>query len=264
MKKYWTAYKSAYQENITYKGPVFIRAIRDVLLTLFFIVLWSAVFQQKEVINGYTFNSIITYYILVRLMDQLYSFQTTRLLNEDIVEGNLSNYLVKPMNYILYLASYVLGRRTARTTLTFILVIAIFVFFSNYVMPPSNLINLLIFILSAMLSWILFFEIAFLLGVISFWFSEVSNLRSVLEHIILILGGLWIPIDLFPEKIAQIVNLLPFKYLYNSPVQVYQGKLSTNDLLTMFVIELVWITLFHLIGKYLFSRGLKTYAAFGN
>lgn len=264
MKKYWTTFKSSYQENITYRGSVFIRAVRDVLLTLFFIVLWSALFQQKSVIDGYTFKSIVTYYILVRLMDQLYSFQTTRLLNEDIVDGSLSNYLMKPINYTVYLASYVLGRRIARTTLTFFLIIAVFVFLNSYILLPSSILNLLIFIVFAVLSWILFFEIAFLLGVTSFWFSEASNLRNVLEHVILFLGGLWLPINLFPEKIAQILNILPFKYLYNSLVQVYEGKLSANELITMFVVELVWIVLFHILGKYLFSKGVKNYAAFGN
>lgn len=264
MYKYWTVFKTSYQENVTYRGSVFIRLIRDVLLTLFFIVLWAQLFKQTSNIGGYTFKSITTYYILVRLMDQLYSFQTTRLLNEDIVDGTISFFLMKPMNYMKYLASYVLGRRAARTTLTFLLIIGIFAFFRDYVAFPVNPQVFAIFVLFAILAWLLYFEIAYLLGVISFWFSEASDLRSVLEHIMLILGGLWIPIDLFPPTVVQIINFLPFKYLYSSLVQIYEGKVSLPELLIMFFIEIAWIITFHQLGKYLFSKGLKTYASFGN
>jgi ABC-2 type transport system permease protein len=263
MKKYWTSFKTSYQENITYRGSVFIRAIRDVLLTLFFVVLWGVLFQQKSVIGGYTFNSMVTYYILVRLMDQLYSFQTTRLLNEDIVSGDLSNYLSRPIKYTYYLMAYVLGRRIARTTITFLLVVFVFIFFNSYIALPPSLFNIAIFIPFAILSWLLFFEIAFILGVISFWFSEASDLRSILEHVILILGGLWIPLDLFPKNVEAILNLLPFKYLYGSLVQIYQGRLTNSELVTMFAIESLWVLFFHFFSQRLFAKGLRNYASFG-
>ena len=48
------------------------------------------------------------------------------------------------------------------------------------------------------------------------------------KHLIRLLSGSIIPIWFFPDWLADILNLLPFVYIYQLPLDIYIGS-ATND-----------------------------------
>lgn len=263
MHKYLEVIKIAYSLQLAYRGGMLIRCVRDIVTVLFFVLLWSALFRKTSVIGGYTLPSIITYYIIARIIDQLYSYEPARLLSRDIRQGDLSNYLVKPWKYVLYLASYTFGRRFARTTFSFLAIGLVFVLVPQFVVLPSSILYLLYFIISAVLSWVLLFEMIFVLGALSFWISETGGIRTAFEQMTLVLGGLWVPLDLFPKNVLYFLSYLPFKYFYFNLVQIYQGKISSSQITSGIWIQIIWMAAFGLLTAFLWKKGIKVYGAFG-
>lgn len=263
VKKYWANFSASYHRNFTYRVAVIIRTARDITMPAFFILLWSALFRNNSAIGGYTFKDIVAYYILVRIFDRFYTFYPARILNRNIRNGDLSNFLIKPIKYPLVLAFLTLGQRVSETTFTLIIVSVLFLFFPNIVSYPPNWFQTALFIIFAILSWVMFYEMALLFGMISFWTTEVGNLRSAVDQLILLLGGLWIPLNLFPAGVEKILNYFPFKYLFYFLVQVYQGKLESDVLVNNFIIELSWIILFGIVINILWKAGVKKYENFG-
>lgn len=263
MWKYWLFFKAAYQITISYRVAVVIRVIRDLAIPAFFILLWSALYKDRQDIGGFTLQAMATYYIMVKILDQIYTYEPSSAVNRDIKMGDLSNHLVKPISYIIFRAFYALGRRLARISLTIIAVILLFLFFPNLVAYPSSLNNWIWFGVILIVSWTLFFEVAFIMGELAFWLSQTWNFRGASEQVMTILGGFWIPLNLFPENIQAVLNLLPFRFLYYYPVQVFQGKVDLSQIYREFTIEIFWVVLFGMFIKFLWDKGIEKYEGVG-
>jgi len=263
VRKYLRFIIVAFNVQMIYRGSMMLRGVRDVASVLFFVILWSALFKEQSVIKGFTFNAMVTYYILTKIIDQIYSYEPSRLMTRDILTGDLSNYLTKPMKYFAYMMFLSIGRRFARSFMSIVLVILAFVFIPQYVFVSPNASSFLFFCLSGFLSWLLLFECAFLLGTLSFWSSETSGIQTAFDQLVLVLGGSWVPLNLFPEAVTKITSILPFKYLYYNLVLVYQGKLSNNELVWQFAMQFFWVAVLFLCCYLSWKRGVKTYASFG-
>ena len=56
---------------------------------------------------------------------------------------------------------------------------------------------------------------------------------------------------------------LPFQYLTYIPVLALQGKLESATIYQHLFNQLVWITILYIIYKYIWSKALKNYTAYG-
>lgn len=263
MKKYLRFAYASYESQMMYRGAMLIRGLRDVSGVLFFIVLWAALYKSKAEISGFTFSAMVTYYILVKIIDQIYSYEQGRLVSEDIKNGDLSNCLSKPYSYFFYRIFFSIGRRLARTSTSFSLVVLAFIFLPQWLVFPQNSTSFLFFVISAALSWVLLFELSYLIGLLSFWTSDTGSMRTAADQLIGFLGGVWVPLSLFPKQIADILNILPFKYLYFQLVQIYQGKIIGQELYFSIVIQFLWVIIFSILCRFTWAKGIKNYSAYG-
>lgn len=264
MNKYLLILKVSFTSFVSYRVSLVIRLIRDVLMTSFFLFIWSVLFKQKQLIGGYDFSSMVTYYIVARIIDQLYTLDPSKVLAEDVVTGSLSTHLIKPYHYLGYMWGRAVGRRLARTLPSLIFVIAIFIVFNSSLVFPNSIIQTTLFILSVMLAWLLMFEIAIFVGETSFWISKISGINSAINQTILLLGGMWAPISLFSPIAQKIMGFLPFQYLYFHPIQIYQNKISIPVALHGLGIETVWILIIGVLIIVLWKKGIRRYEAYGN
>ena len=50
------------------------------------------------------------------------------------------------------------------------------------------------------------------IGLLAFWFEHVQPFRWIFQKLVFIAGGLFFPIDLFPDGLRRVVANLPFAY----------------------------------------------------
>ena len=101
-----------------------------------------------------------------------------------------------------------------------------------------------------------------LIGLISFWFLEVSSLLFIYMMINYFLSGHMIPLDWLGEFGAW-VQYLPFKYLAYLPAAIMLGKYTHVELARELSIELSWVLLLLAANRVAFNRGVRRYSAFG-
>ena len=70
---------------------------------------------------------------------------------------------------------------------------------------------------SLLLSFLLGFLMEALIGLIGFWFLEVSSLVFIYMMITFFLSGQMLPLDWLPAVITRPLEFLPFKYLAYFP-----------------------------------------------
>jgi ABC-2 type transport system permease protein len=71
------------------------------------------------------------------------------------------------------------------------------------------------------------------------------------QVIVLLFSGATIPLAFFPEGLRRVVDFLPFRAVYDSPLTILLGGTQiTEDVMNTLLIQLIWVVI---LG--IFSRG---------
>ena len=69
--------------------------------------------------------------------------------------------------------------------------------------------------------------------------------------------------ELLPSGWVVVLKALPFQYLAYFPATVFLGKVEGTDLVYGLLFELAWVVTFFILARWLYSRGLRRYSAYG-
>lgn len=222
-------------------------------------ILWSITQKTDSEIHR-----LFTYYILFFLFfDLVTTGRIARLISRDIRRGDLNGHLMRPINYIAVVWIHVLSFIAARLIIPFIILIG-FVLVRPDILAPSSFTNFLLFLISSIICFFLWNFFVTIIGAISFWVNEVMQLLNVINLLLNIVIGRYIPVYLFPKPIQDIISLTPANYFGNFQIQIYQGSLSSNDILKGFVVMIIWTIILAFITKVIFNKGVRIYEASGS
>jgi len=118
------------------------------------------------------------------------------------------------------------------------------------------------FVASLAMAFLMGFLIESLIGLISFWFLEVTSLLFIYMMINYFLSGHMIPLD-WLGGFGEAVAYLPFKYLAYFPAAIMLGHYSPSELGFELCIELCWVIGLLIVNRIAFARGVRRYGAFG-
>jgi len=263
MAKYWHYFKVGYLILSSYRSTVFFGLLRHFVIVSMSIFLWGTIFRQKSMIDGFDFRLVVTYYIFVEIIDIFYTTTAARVTSRDINKGDLNNYLTKPINYWAYLLFYGFGSMTNYVLLGIAAFIIGGLFFPNLIYFPTNYWLTPLTILIIIVSAILYNQIFYVVGLVTFWISDNSQFRSGIKQLVGVLGGRWIPLTFFPSSILTILSFTPFPFLFNYIFKVFSGSLSFGEIGALLTKELIWLAGLMWLGNILWKKGLKRYEAFG-
>ena len=263
MGKYRQVYKVSVQNTLAYRGPILIYRLSTLLIVIIVAFVWLAA-DTAGTIGGFTKNSLITYYFISMVMTPFIAWYPVGSIKREINEGSLaSSILPKPLNYFLYKFFQEFGWHTVSPIIGLIVSAAALILFGKYLVWDQNILQFGLFLVAVTFSAWLTFGISYCLGLLSFWFTEIEGITSILWMGIFIFGGQGIPISFFPDSIRPLVELIPFRYVFSVPLEIFTHRLNTGGLLVGFMMQITWLVVFWLLGKFLWHRGLKIYSSFG-
>lgn len=234
----------------------------EVLVT---IAVWRAVFASRSAqqIGGYTLNEMLVYVILAVFFGMVTRGSGTGTFARDIYDGSLTKYLVYPLSVY----SYKLGTYLPRSFFAFVgACLALFgILFLGYwpIELSLTVISVLAGIIALFLATLLFFLMLFCVEVIAFWVEHVWALSVILTFSTMLLSGKWIPLDLFPVPLQQLLAYSPFPYIVFFPLNVFMGRVPSAEILPGMAILMLWIGIIFCIGQLLYRRGLRSYTGVG-
>ena len=144
-------------------------------------------------------------------------------------------------------------------------------FCRGYFPPAPDGLTIAAYILSLLLSFLLGFFLEATLGMIGFWFLEVSSIIFAYMLFQYLLSGHMFPIDMLADiptgltgvSLADIVRLLPFEYTAYFPAAVWLGKITGWELVRGILVEIVWLVVMIGVCRFVWWRGTKRYSGFG-
>src|SRR5262249_41159025 len=137
------------------------------------------------------------------------------LVDEDVRTGALTLQLVRPLAYPMYRLWTTMGERVVRFAVNGL---AASVVAWVLVGPiPWNPLGLLALLVSLPLALAIDFLGNFLIGLGAFWLEDTSGLVLIYSRVTMILGGMLIPLEFFPDAVRPIMQALPFASMVYGP-----------------------------------------------
>lgn len=263
MKKYILVFKNSFSEYFAYRLNFILWRVRIVISVLITYFLWFSVYQGNSEIFGYNASQMMTYVLLISFLNGVVLSTQTQRVADEINTGDLSNFLVKPLNFFGFNIARDLSDKILNTLFSF----AELVMFILILKPPffiqTNLFLIGLFLFTVFLAALLYFEISLLLSYIGFWSKETWAPRFIFFILVTFLAGTYFPLDIFPEPIFNFLKLLPFTYIIYFPLKIYLGQINYYQLAESFTIMTSWIIFLWFITKIVWRKGLIIYTAEG-
>jgi ABC-2 type transport system permease protein len=267
MGKYWHVTLVGIQNTLAYRANFVARAAFGLLPLLGTLALWRAIFASNpgaSQVAGYSLSEMTSYYLLVTLVSTLTAVaEDDWQIAAEIREGRISQFLLKPMDYLAYrLCLFAAGRLVY--TLSAGLPVGLFILFQwQHVVLPASLEACAAFALATVLTALLQFLISYTMALLAFWVLEISTFVFILYAFEYVAGGYLFPLDILPGAVADALNLTPFPYQLYFPVSVYLGRVHGAQVWQGLAIQAAWVVATYGLARAVWQRGLRQYAAFG-
>jgi ABC-2 type transport system permease protein len=267
MGKYLHVISVGLQTNLQYRVNYFTRTLFSFIPLFAMLSLWRTIYAGNGAAaahNGFTREQMIFYYLLVAVVDVFTAVnEDDWQIAADIREGNISQFLLKPMDYLWFRLGLFFSGRIA-FVMTAALPLAVFIFcFRQYFMPPADAATLGFFLVSLVLTALLQFFISFAMAMLAFWLLEISTFIFILYAFEYLASGHLFPLDILPAGVKQILFCTPFPYQLYLPIQIYLGKISGAQVWSGLLVQFFWVVAAYLFARFMWRRGVTKYAAYG-
>ncbi|HEY5741674.1 MAG TPA: ABC-2 family transporter protein [Terrimicrobiaceae bacterium] len=263
--KYWSVFTTGLQNTFVYRWNFLLRSIFAIVPLIGTVFIWKALFESRgEDIRGYDFGQMIYYFLAVLLIDNLVTPTDDEWqIAAEIREGQINNFLSKPIDYLAYRASLFLSARLLYTAITILPVIAVFAWFHEFIVLPKDPVTWSLFAISLVMAAAIQFLIAYALAMLAFWILEISTVVFILYSFEYYLSGRLFPLNVMPDWMQTILMFLPFTYELYFPVAILLEKVRGVELWGGLAIQSAWVALSFAAARWMWRAGLRRYESVG-
>lgn len=270
---WWTILRISLEERLVYRGDFALGTLMRFLPILTQIFLWWAVFTaassgagvDQTRIVGYSYHDFVAYYLLTMVTRAFSSMPGLASgIARDIRDGTVKKYLIQPIDMLSFLllnriAHKLVYYTVATLPFAFVFYLCRSFFPSGWPEPQV----MLAYVASLLMAFLLGFFLEATIGMIGFWFLEVSSLLFVYMLFNFFFSGHMFPIDMLPGVWGEVVRLIPLQYLAYFPAAVFLGKVQGPELIQGLWIQFAWVLFFMFTSRLTFQMGVRRYSGYG-
>ncbi|RME60766.1 MAG: ABC transporter permease [Caldilineae bacterium] len=236
--KYWAILRTQLQNSLAYPMDLLARSLMIVIFMWVFVNLWRVTYGAAGAtsIAGLTLRDTMWYLMMAEAV-MLSKTDLSRTISEQVKDGSVAYLLNKPFNIVLYHFAAGLGDSLVAFVGN---VVAGGVLVWWLVGPPPGPVGWLFAGAAVLLAWLLDFCFSALIGFTAFLAEEVSAFRWIYQKFLLVLGGLLIPLDFFPDWLKNISLSLPFSWIIYGPARLFVDP-TWPRLVEVLSRQLIWL-----------------------
>lgn len=265
LSKYFNIFKLSLAERLAYRSDFLLGTFLRMLPLVTTLLLWRAVYENKNEISGYTFRQVVAYLLLVHVSRTFSSMPGLASgIARDVRDGNLKKYLIQPLDLLGYLLAHRVAHKVAYIVTSIPLYSLIMYLFWNYFDWPSDHRMYLAYLAALVMAFLLGFAFEASLGMLGFWFLEISSFLYLVNTVNFFVSGHFLPLDLLDPWVAAVLKLLPMQFMAYYPAALIMGKAGDWDgVLAGLMVEAAWCLAFLLVARLAYGAGLRRYCGYG-
>jgi ABC-2 type transport system permease protein len=267
LRKYVNIFRVSLIERMTYRGDFLLGTLLRFFPMITTILLWDAIYQgdeHKRLAGGFTLRQMVSYLLLIHISRMFSSMPgLSASIAYDIREGQLKKYLLQPLDLIGYLLAYRAAHKVAYIATSALPYGILFGLCWSYFDGLPDPLTFLAWLAALLLGFVIGFFFEASMGMVGFWFLEVSSLLWVVNTINYFISGQMFPLELLGHPWDVILKSLPFQYLAYFPATVFLGRVQGAELVQGLLTGSAWALAMIFLSRWLYARGLRRYSAYG-
>jgi ABC-2 type transport system permease protein len=250
-------------EQWQYRASLMMYILYGIISPVVFLSVWRSIAQTQGQVGGLTANDFTIYYLVLLAVSNLTAEITIWILAYRIQDGTLSAELLKPVHPILTtnLVTNLANKALTVLVLAPVWVVVAFLFQADFSsVRPSGL---LLGLVAVAVGFVINFLMGAAITCLAFWTTRVYSFSEFFYGVVLVFGGLFVPLDLLPAGAQAAARLLPFQLFLYFPVQLILGKMDSAQIWQNFALQGIWTVLLFLALTWVWKAGLKRFSAVG-
>ena len=260
LRKYIALVRAGIMESLHFRLGTAVTLFANLIYLVLVYFLWKAVYDSAgvDVVNGMTFTDTMIYLILATALFNFLEMFVVWDMSRSIQSGAIILDLLKPMQYRSYKFWSYSGSHVSQFVLAFIPTFIVVMIVTKGAIPIG--LNLVRFLISVVMALVVNFSIEMIVATLCLYTESTWGINIVKETIVLVLSGASIPLAFFPESIRNIISWLPFRAIYDIPLQVLLNKGGSDTLeglAKMWGMQLGWCVILGLAGMLFWNHAVK-------
>lgn len=261
--RYRALFRACLTESLTYRSQNLVWVVQGVLPPLFAIIAWLAIYGDRGQVGGFTRSDMITYYLVIAIAWYIIGGRINGQIARAIKDGTVAHQLLKPS---AALALQVLAEqcwKLVSLTLALPLYLVLVLYFRHDLHIALTVPRVAVALLSTLVSAVIFIILEIMLGIMAFWTTNTRNLFDVYDLLLILASGELVPISMFPRPLGAALNVLPFRYTFSFPVEIFLGKLDPAQTVLGLLAQVAWLAVLCGLARLMWVHGLRRYSATG-
>lgn len=266
MKKYLSFFRLRFLMGLQYRTAAWAGVATQFVWGGLEIAMFRAFYQAEPERFPMTFSATVTYIWFQQAFLALFaSWMLENEILESIKDGNIAYELCRPIRLYPLLFVRGLALRMARASLRCmpILVFAVLLPEPYGLRAPFSLGAFAVFILSMVLGLLVTVAFGTLIYVITFYTISSQGLRLVATTVMDFFNGAVIPLPFFPDRMREVMEVLPFAAMQNVPLRIYSGDLWGMDAVRAIGLQMIWLLILAAVGQGIMTRAQRKLAVQG-
>lgn len=239
IQKYLAVLSVTTQSSLAYPLDTFARCGFMAMVIFVFAQLWTTTFQLsgRSLVGGFDLARMVWYLVLTETIIMSCPRVFTKI-DQEVKNGDLAYTLNRPYNYALFQYATYLGNAALVLPVNFLVGAGLAYLLAGppRVAPVAWPAIAVCVILAISLNFVV--ELA--IGLLAFWFEDTYAFFWIYQKTVFTLGGLFLPLDLFPTTLRRVAENLPFTAIAYGPARL-TATFSEGLFLNTVATQLVWL-----------------------
>ena len=255
LDKYGAVGRLNLQNHLVYVTDFLWRSIFLIIIVFIFLQLWRGAYGSlgRDTVADYTLPEMLWYFMFAETI-VLSRPRLSGRIDDDVKQGSLAYALSKPYSYVLYQYATFASEVTLRllaNALVGSLVTALMV----RVIPISAK-GLPFLVVSLFLSLSMEFCLLMTIGLLALWMEDTTAIWFIYQKLVFILGGMLLPLEVYPEVLQKAAGALPLKYIVYGSARLFV-KFDLAQWWALTWGQLLWILGLGMIVTVLYRMGVR-------
>jgi ABC-2 type transport system permease protein len=244
------------RNQLVYLGELALRSVFLVVVLFVFVQLWRTTYGVTGAteLGGFTLPQMIWYLVMTEalLMAQP---RVAAAIDQEVKSGQIGYALGRPYSYLCYHYAAYLGETAVRLPVNLAIGGLVAGVSVGWMAVPVARLPLLLAAVTLGIS--INFCLAASIGLLAFWVEETGPFALLYSRVTMILGGMLLPLELFPAAVRRVAAALPANLVVYWPARVFVGQLPPGWAPALFVRQLGWLLLGAGWLFWLYRRGVR-------
>ena len=261
-ERYAALIRAAWLVDLQYRAAIAIWLLWGVMEPLIALGIWWSIASGGDV-EGFSRSDFARYFFGVTLVNQLTLAWDAYYIDRWIREGEMNYRLARPIDPVHESIADNLAYKARSATIVLVVWLVAAAVWPAVRMPVDPARWALAAVAVVLAAGIRFLN-GYATGLLGFWTTRATALMELQFGLSLFLSGRIAPLALLPPTVQTAAGVLWFPYVLAFPVDILTGAVTTPAAYARgFAGQVVWLVVWAVAYRVVWSRGLRRYGAVG-